>query len=228
MWWTVSASRSNRVPVKITHADGLETVSIDQRFNGGRWNSQGRFYFEAGGKYLVSIVAPPGPSSTCADAVRFQLNEEVQLDNEGIHIIPEASGSNTNADTIIDNRDSQTSKTGSWGLSGGADPYGPDAFFSRDGATFTWHFSPLKSGLYEVAMWWTVSASRSNRVPVKITHADGLETVSIDQRLNGGRWNSQGRFYFEAGGKYVVSIVAPPGPSSTCADAVRFQLIAAK
>jgi PKD repeat protein len=46
-------------------------VYVNQQVNGGQWKSLGSFYFESDSSYRVSITAQPGPSSTCADAVKF-------------------------------------------------------------------------------------------------------------------------------------------------------------
>ena len=202
MWWTEWPSRSSNVPVDIENNDGVTTVYIDQQVNGGQWNSQGQYYFESAATYDITITSQPGPSSTCADAVRFGL-----------------VSSNT---IVIDNRDAQTSQTGTWPVSGAADPYSIDSFYSRDGTTFTFHFTPPQSGIYDVSMWWTEWPSRSSNVPVDIENNDGVTTVYIDQQVNGGEWNSQGQYYFESATTYDITITSQPGPSSTCADAVRF------
>jgi hypothetical protein len=44
---------------------------INQLQNGGRWNLLGTYPFNAQATYKVTITAQPGPSSTCADAVKF-------------------------------------------------------------------------------------------------------------------------------------------------------------
>jgi len=125
----------------------------------------------------------------------------------------------------IDNRDAETSQTETWKVSGATDPCGADSVYSRDGATFTWHFTPSQSGIYEVSMWWTEWPSRSTSVPVDIEHSGGTTTVYINQQQNGGQWNSLDDYLFESGSSYNVTIIAQPGPSSTCADAVRFNFI---
>jgi hypothetical protein len=205
MWWTQWSSRSNHIPVDIEHADGKARVYIDQTRNGGKWNSLGDYFFESGKSYRVTITSQAGPTSTCADAVRFLPIFEP----------PE--------DIIIDNRNtSATSRTGTWGVSGGYYPYGTDSLWSRDGTTFTWHFSPAQTSYYNLMMWWTQWSSRSSKVPVKIEHAYGSTTVVADQTKNSGQWNSLGNYFFEFGKSYRVTITSQPGPSSTCADAVRF------
>jgi lysophospholipase L1-like esterase len=208
LWWTQWASRSTTVPVAIEDDSGVTTVTVNQRVNGGQWNSQGQFYFESGTTYDVRVTAQPGPSSTSADAVRFVL-----------------VSTNSDPTVIIDNRSTKTSSTGTWSVSGAANFYGVDSVYSRDGNTFTWHFTPTQSGTYEVSLWWTQWASRSTTVPVAIEDDSGVTTVTVNQRVNGGQWNSQGQFYFESGTTYDVRVTAQPGPSSTSADAVRFVLV---
>ncbi|MDL1984910.1 MAG: GDSL-type esterase/lipase family protein, partial [Deltaproteobacteria bacterium] len=296
MWWTTWSSRSTNVPVIIEHAAGSTVVNINQQLNGSQWNSLDDYFFESGSSYNVTITAQPGPSSTCADAVRFnfiqsndpptaiidyitpnpaQVGEDVTFSGygedpdgsitgyswesnidgwlsdlssfttssltEGTHTISfkvqDDEGIWSEAVTqalvvgaipteiIIDNRDAETSQTGTWGVSGATDPYGADSVFSRDGATFTWHFTPSQSGLYEVSMWWTALTSRNLNVPVDIEHSDGVATVYVDQQENGGQWNAQGHYYFESGTTYDITITSQPYPSSTCADAVKFSFI---
>jgi len=126
---------------------------------------------------------------------------------------------------ILDNRDSITLKTGTWEVSSGPDPYGPDSVYSRDGATFTWYFTPSKSGFYRVSLWWTIYSSRSTNVPVDIEHADGKKRVYVNQQKNGGLWNFIGKYRFNKGSTYAVTIKAQPYPTSTCADAIKFKLV---
>jgi PKD repeat protein len=205
MWWTEWSSRSTSIPVDIEHAGGTAQAIINQQENGGQWNSLGEFSFNAGQSYTVTITSQPGPSSTCADAVRFLPVSE------------------TPADIIIDNRDvSLTSQTGTWDASGASGFYGEDSVWSRNGTTFSWHFNPSQTGSYELFMWWTEWASRSESVPVDIEHAGGTAQVIINQQENGGQWNSLGDYLFEFGQSYRVTITSQPNPSSTCADAVRF------
>jgi PKD repeat protein/lysophospholipase L1-like esterase len=138
-------------------------------------------------------------------------------------------GEYSTSDYIIDNGDPGTSYTGSWSVSGGPNPWDPNdpnavSLWSRDGTTYTWRFTPLDSGTYEVFMWWTEWSSRSTTIPVSVQHGGGTESLVINQRTNGGQWNSLGTFTFAGGVSYSVTITSQPGPSSTCADAVRFTL----
>jgi hypothetical protein len=85
--------------VAIEDDSGVTTVTVNQRVNGGQWNSQGQFYFESGTTYDVRVTAQPGPSSTSADAVRFVL-----------------VSTNSDPTVIIDNRSTKTSSTGTWSV----------------------------------------------------------------------------------------------------------------
>ena len=71
MWWTAWSSRSTTIPVDIQHAGGSTRVIINQQQNGGKWNSLGLYTFAGGVRYTVKITSQPGPTSTCADAVKF-------------------------------------------------------------------------------------------------------------------------------------------------------------
>ena len=126
------------------------------------------------------------------------------------------------AEVVIDSGGPGTSSTGWWDVSGASGSYGANSVWSRDGSTYSWNFTPTASGNYEVSMWWTTWPSRSSKVPVDIRHAGGTTRVTIDQQQNGGRWNSLGLYSFAAGVSYTVTVTSQPGPSSTCADAVKF------
>src|SRR5262249_34966671 len=75
-----------------------------------------------------------------------------------------------------------------------------------------------RPGEYEVFAWWTTVTSRSDSVPYTITHRDGATTVSMNQRVQGGQWNSLGIFSFD--GIAVVTLDARADGFSYCADAV--------
>lgn len=123
---------------------------------------------------------------------------------------------------VVDDGSSETSYTGSWKISGAGGHFGEDSLWSRDGSTYSWSFTPAESGTYEVFMWWTDWPSRSTSAPVEISYKTGKKRVYVNQRQDGGKWNSLGQYEFAAGSKYNVTITSNPAPSSTCADAVRF------
>jgi hypothetical protein len=129
------------------------------------------------------------------------------------------------AEIVIDNRDATTSMIGTWSLSDGANPYGVDSVSSRNGATFTWNFTPPQSGDYSLSIWWTSYQSRSANIPVDIQTLNGTARVYINQQQNGGKWNFLGIYSFEARKSYEITITAQASRLSTCADAVKFSYI---
>jgi len=54
----------------VHHADGSTPVTVDQRYNGGRWNSLGEFNMAPGQNHRVALSAVAGERTT-ADSVRF-------------------------------------------------------------------------------------------------------------------------------------------------------------
>jgi lysophospholipase L1-like esterase len=56
---------------------------------------------------------------------------------------------------------------------------------------------------------------------VDVQHSGGTTRVTINQKLNGGKWNGLGIYSLIAGTSYTVTVTSPPGPSSTSADAVK-------
>ncbi len=153
--------------------------------------------------------------------VTIQASNPVGVDEQNFNIDV------TNETIIIDNGDPETSFTGTWSISSATNPFDPDdraatSVYSRDGTTYTWSFTPSTSGTYQFSMWWTQYPSRSTGIPVSIEHGGGTDSIFINQQINGGGWNSLGSYTFVAGVNYEISITSQPGPSSTCADAVRF------
>ena len=74
---------------------------------------------------------------------------------------------------IVDNLDANTAKTGTWSTSSATGFYGTNSVWSRDGATFSWLFTPPEAGFYEISMWSTYAASRPTNAQVDIENADG-------------------------------------------------------
>lgn len=75
-------------------------------------------------------------------------------------------------------------------------------------------------GKYEVFEWHPAAPGNASNAPYIIRHSRGETTVRMDQRTNGGRWNSLGVFEFAAGrGGYVE--VSNQADGTVFADAIR-------
>ncbi len=78
------------------------------------------------------------------------------------------------------------------------------------------------SGSYRVDVWYPQSSSNNSRAPYIVAASGGFETVYIDQRSGGGRWNSIGVFQLDAGAQQVVGASRWTGTDGWIeADAVR-------
>ena len=199
-WWTEWPSRSTSVPVETRHQGGTSQLSVDQQAGGGKWNDLGSFTFDTSA--VVKITAA-GTSTTCADAIR---------------LVPEGGGGPpASAEVIVDDGAAGTASTGVWRKSGGSNPFGTQSLYARDAGDYV--FKAPISGEYTVYVWWTEWPTRSTSVPITVRHAGGLAAVSVNQRVNGGKWVPVGTFGFAGEATVTITVV---GADTTCADAVRF------
>jgi glucose/arabinose dehydrogenase len=205
-WWTAYASRTSAARYTIAAQTGAVSVTVDQRSSGGQWNLLGTVTFGAVGK--VTLASSGAGVSTSADAVRFVLR-----------------GAGPPLPLVLDTGDPGTTFTGTWLVSGAANPYGGGSLYAKSStSSYTYTFSLAQPGSYEVLAWWTTIASRSASVPYTVTHDAGATTVQKNQLLDSGQWNSLGTFHFT--GSATIRIDALPDGKSYCADAVSVRRVA--
>ncbi len=189
-------------------------MRADQRSNGGRWNDLGVYTFAAG--QALVVLGNDTAGFPVADAVRI---EEVP-----------AGGAGGSFDQTVDNTSAQAVPAGSWLSSSFVPGYqGSDYLWTTAGdgsASVEWSFQIPAPGSYEVLAWWSAPFStRSPDAPFTVQHAAGSTTRTVDQRANGGRWNSLGTYTFAAGqARVVLSNAATRNP---VADAVRIREVGA-
>ncbi|NUN08062.1 MAG: T9SS type A sorting domain-containing protein [Ignavibacteriaceae bacterium] len=77
-------------------------------------------------------------------------------------------------------------------------------------------------GQYRVDAWWVAASNRANNTPFIVKYAGGVDTVRLDQSVNGLKWNSIGTFNFTGtdADEIYISNFAQTG-QSICADAIR-------
>ncbi len=93
----------------------------------------------------------------------------------------------------------------------------------------TWYSPVQRAGAYKVYMRWVSAPDRPDAAPVEIKHQGGLTQLTMNQRLNSGKWVKLGSwnfdkidetdFFFNSPG-YVRLSAADAG--YTIADAVKF------
>ena len=81
------------------------------------------------------------------------------------------------------------------------------------------------TGYYQVYLRWTAGSDRASSVPLTVGTALGSYKRSVNQQINGSRWNYVGQYYFRAGyspsaGSLTLSATGANG--WVVADAVMF------
>ena len=254
LWYTAYGNRCTNVPVEIydgnTH---LDTVTVNQQKNGGRWNQLGTYSFSGNARI---VTTSNGGCITSADAVRLvptsstgsttssgsTSSSGTTSSTGGTTSSGSTSGSGTTSSTggttssgstsgsgttgtsgssgtiIIDNGDPNTEASGSWSLSSASGYYGSNSVYSRANAS-TYSFEAARSGAQEVSLWYTAYGNRCTNVPVEIYDGNNhLDTITVNQQKNGGRWNQLGTYSF-SGNARIITI--SNGGCITSADAVR-------
>jgi hypothetical protein len=104
--------------------------------------------------------------------------------------------------------------------------FGTNSLYSNGGGldTYSWKsgvFSASQPCTYRVDVWWTQHANRSTSVPITVSgYNGGSTTLTFNERLNGGKWNTHGTYTFGAGAQATVQV-----SDQAAADAVRFVLM---
>lgn len=107
--------------------------------------------------------------------------------------------------------------TGDWPASSSVPGYAGQNYLHDDNAqkgekSVRFELNVPSTGRYEVSLCWTAHANRATNVPVTIRHNGGPSQYSVNQRGNGGRWNTLGRFVFAEGtGSVVISNIGTDG-----------------
>ena len=147
---------------------------------------------------------------------------------------PQAVGPAPSTDIILDNGDNGTSFTGTWSRYSGAEQYGDDTLYAIAGGSIqSYRFSPTiaVAGTYEVFSWNSCYNNRPTNVPHIISHADGIDTITVDQDCDTGthgEWYSLGLYAFNQGDAGYLEIndngLTPASTTYMGADAARFVL----
>ncbi|MEE8307496.1 MAG: hypothetical protein V3R81_09540, partial [Gammaproteobacteria bacterium] len=133
---------------------------------------------------------------------------------------------------IVDDQDGNFTKNtpdGSWAGGTHSEAYKDDyqATVSNGDYTAVWTPDLAAAGQYTVYARWRADSTRSTAVPYTIAHSAGSDTVTVDQRQNGGVWVVLGTYDFDQGSSGDVSInviITDVSTESVCADAVKFVL----
>ncbi|MGI8907659.1 MAG: peptidoglycan DD-metalloendopeptidase family protein [Candidatus Sumerlaeaceae bacterium] len=181
-------------------------------------------------------VARSGNTGSCTTGAH--LHFEVRKDGVA-QSIPGADGSwvtrNTNIPkdypglndpaatiVVVDNTSAGFSVVGSWATgSSAADKYGADYRYHSTAAVSepaSWNAS-LTAGTYSISAWWPAGTNRSPSAPYILP--DGA-TVTVNQQINGGKWNLLGTKSLSGSATTKLSCWASAG-YVVIADAIKYQ-----
>lgn len=112
-------------------------------------------------------------------------------------------------DVVVDNAGAFTA-SGNWGFSSytgtryGADYRYAAPYAGSDAAWF--NVAIPAAGTHEVFAWWPASSGYNSATPFVVMTTAGAVKVVVDQRVNGGKWNSLGVFSLAAGKQDLVAV----------------------
>ncbi len=126
--------------------------------------------------------------------------------------------------TIVDNGSATT--VGSWTTASSAtDKYGADYKYKGPGtgSAYLQYAPSLSAQNYQVYEWHSQGANRTTAGQIIVNYNGGSQPLSINQSINGGKWNWLGTFNFAAGssGNVRVTDLFSTG-SVVIADAIKF------
>jgi N-acetyl-anhydromuramyl-L-alanine amidase AmpD len=134
---------------------------------------------------------------------------------------------NQSSEIVVDNSTAgRFSASGNWQLSSwNSQKYGADYQFANPQAVSdpAWYkVNVPSSGQYDVYAWWPANSGYNSNTPYVIKTTSGNQTVYVDQRVNGGKWNYLGTFSLASGDDWVVGVSRwTSGTGYVIADAVK-------
>lgn len=131
---------------------------------------------------------------------------------------------------IIDTEDDKASQQGEgWFPTANAGYYGETPALLNEAGTGESYaeYTPTLGGKaeYEVYGWWVASTNRAGDTPYIVKHAEGIDTVRVDQSKNGSSWQLIGKYNFNGDGSegIIISDNSNAGAQKfIVADAIRF------
>ena len=129
------------------------------------------------------------------------------------------------AEMIVDNSDGVVTVKGKWTSTSTTDGFfGPDYLFRTPGdgnSSVTWPFPDGAAGRYEVFARWSAGPNRATNATYQINSNGSTASVSVNQKTNGGAWQSLGSFDFQPSKGQGV-MLTDKADGVVVADAIRF------
>lgn len=206
--WTAHPNRATSIPYVVDHASGSTFVYVDQTTNGGQWNSLGTYLF-----------GDTGPTNHTVRLSCWTTTGDYVV-ADAIWIVPKK--------VWVDNHHDGFQASGNWSVSSvSTDRYGPNyAYRSTQPISdpATWTVEHLTAGTYQIHAWWTAHPNRSASAPYIVHDSGGTDVVNVNQRTNGGQWNSLGSYTLGSGQNKVQLSCWTSSGDIVVADAIRWTL----
>lgn len=160
-----------------------------------------RYHFVGHGQLQPANRTDPGPNWPWTDYLN-RINSYCGTGSTSL-IVDSNNSNNDTSKGYISVSANWTSSSSTAGYYGSGYYFANTAAIS-DGATF-WFYLP-SAATKTIDAWWTAGTNRSATAPFIAYNASGtqLGTVSVNQQVNGGKWNTVGSFAFTAGWNKVV------------------------
>jgi hypothetical protein len=190
--WTSHSNRAPDAPYSIYNNGKLiDTVHVDQRVNGGQLYLLGAFALRSG--TLEIVLTNDASGYVVADCTEVVFQKAA------------SAAAEVNS---IDNSEHGFATTGKWRRSNNiAGFYGNDYQYARMGngsLKASWTYN-IARGKYEIYAQWTSHSNRAPDAPYSIYNNGKLiDTVFVDQRVNGGQLYPLGTFALRPGTLEIV------------------------
>lgn len=206
--------------------EGLPRQWVHQGINGeqsifdGQWRLQknGALYDSRNLPTETEVTTP----TTESDAAKEKLEHIYEYLDGTLH-------SNNRGGYIIDNGDdSAVTIVGEWKKNSvtsgfyGSD-YLHDLNTGQGTKSVSFHYAADSTGNFEIGLRWTENNNRASNAAVEVTTPGGTQSFTINQRKNGGEWNTLTTVYLDAGDKLEVMIHNTDADGYVIADAIRIQ-----
>jgi subtilisin family serine protease len=202
--WQAASTYDVDTVYRVTFAGAkYDEITVDQTGNGGQWNLLGTYYFDGPAQVRLKINSADTGS---ADGVRFVATDDpADIILDDVAGVPRPSANDWSS------------------LSGGLyGTYRATVAAGSGSRTFTWTPPAMVPGTYEVHAWWKVPTGGASNSKYVVSFGDGRNSQStVNQTVNGMRWNSLGRYYFAAGDTPSV-VLSDNANGVVSADGVKF------
>ncbi|MCL6518849.1 MAG: hypothetical protein K6T99_03390 [Armatimonadetes bacterium] len=205
--WTTNNPADSKVEYQLASSGGTTSVYSSKKVLKHRVVLTGLM---PGSVYKISISSED------------EFGELVEV--KDIYVLTKLSGA-----VVIDNVDAGFSTVGSWSTGSTAPgKYGSDYCYAMTSPTGTssayWTWQVAETGIYRICAWWSEGTNRSTTARYSVIYGGTEEEKIVNQQTDGGKWNSLGIYYLEAGNTVQVKLSnkAPSG-YVVIADAVKFE-----